>query len=99
MMVHSVFICFRSLKLCWADAGPGMGRVEVVRLDGSSRRVLVWRHGQAQVHRLAIHPTRQMLYVSMAGYFSGEEGGARLEMIKLKCFSEAFLFIILEKLR
>jgi hypothetical protein len=99
MMVHSVFICFRSLNLYWADAGPGMGRVEVVRLDGSSRRVLVWRHGQTQVHRLAIHPTRQILYVSIAGDFSFEEGGARLKMIKLKCFSEAFLFIILEKLR
>ena len=32
---------------------------------------------------IAIHPTRQMLYVSMAGEFSGEEGGARLEMIEL----------------
>ena len=42
-MVHSDFICFRSLNLYWADAGTGMGRVEVVRLDGSSRRMRVWR--------------------------------------------------------
>ena len=30
-----------------------------------------------------MHPGRQVLYVSMAGEFSGEEGGARLEMIML----------------
>ena len=32
---------------------------------------------------IVVHPNRQMLYVSMAGEFSGEEGGARLESIKL----------------
>jgi len=32
---------------------------------------------------IAVHPGRQVLYVSMAGEFSGEEGGARLEKMVL----------------
>lgn len=42
------------LNIYWTD--PNAGRIEVARLDGTSRRVLLWNKDNDKPHSIALDP-------------------------------------------